>query len=114
MASNMTRTSSSGWIPRRTTKRTSPMMSLRSKRFGTPNFCAQIAFAKTSAFTSTLLSSTFDFLLWYSKDKPEASEKYQQIYEPREPIENPNERYICVETARGEIIDLSVAQKTGK
>src|SRR5262249_29401493 len=33
--------------------------------------------------------------------------------EPRPPIENPYERYICVETADGEIIDLSLAQKLG-
>ena len=87
---------------------------LMDEVFGKPNFCAEIAFAKTSAFTSTLLSSTFDFLLWYSKDKPKATDKYRQLYEPREPIENPNERYICVETVKGEVIDLSVAQKTGK
>jgi adenine-specific DNA-methyltransferase len=82
--------------------------------FGRNNFCAEIAFAKTSAFTSTLLSSTFDILLWYARDKRRATEKYRQLYEPREPIENPQERYICVETSDGRIIDLSVAQKTGK
>jgi adenine-specific DNA-methyltransferase len=81
---------------------------------GRSNYCAEIAFAKTSAFTSTLISSTFDFLLWYSKDRVRSLEKYRQLYEPREPIENPQERYICVETPDGQIVDLSVAQKTGK
>jgi adenine-specific DNA-methyltransferase len=82
--------------------------------FGASNFCAEIAFAKTSSFTSSLISSVFDTLLWYAKDRKQAVTKYRPLYEKREAIENPYERYICVETARGEIIDLSVAQKLGR
>jgi adenine-specific DNA-methyltransferase len=79
--------------------------------FGADNFCSMIPFSKTSGFTPTLLSSVCDYLLWYAKDR--ARVKYFQLYEAREAIENPNERYICVETLEGEIIDLSVAQKKG-
>src|SRR6266511_3116183 len=82
--------------------------------FGANSFCGEIAFAKTSSFTSTLLSSIFDILLWYSKDKSSLTSKYHQLYGVREPIENPYERYICVETEDGRIIDLPLAQKMGR
>ncbi|MCR4414261.1 MAG: site-specific DNA-methyltransferase [Thermoguttaceae bacterium] len=76
------------------------------------NFCAIIAFSKTSGQTSSLLSETTDYLLWYARDRRQV--RYRQLYEPRRPIENPNERYVCVETPAGEIHDLSFAQKVGK
>jgi adenine-specific DNA-methyltransferase len=37
--------------------------------FSPESFCALIAFAKTATFTSSLLSSSYDFLLWYAKSK---------------------------------------------
>lgn len=80
--------------------------------FGPNNFCSVITFSKTSGATPTLLASVSDYLLWYAKNKSAA--KYYQLYEPRAPIENPYERYICVETPDGRIIDLSLAQKLGK
>ncbi|MFN3653405.1 MAG: site-specific DNA-methyltransferase [Armatimonadota bacterium] len=79
--------------------------------FGAENFCSQIAFTKTSGFTPKLLSSVFDYILWYAKAKPNV--KYTQLFERRAEIENPYERYICVETPDGQVIDLSVAQKLG-
>lgn len=78
---------------------------------GASNFCGLIPFTKTSGFTPRLLSSVCDYLLWYAKDREKA--RYRQLYIPRPDIENPRERYICVETPEGKIIDLSVAQKTG-
>jgi adenine-specific DNA-methyltransferase len=80
--------------------------------FGFENFCAEICFAKTSGRTPRLLPQVSDYLIWYSKDKPNA--KFRALFEPRPPIENPYERYICVETPEGKIIDLSVAQKLGQ
>jgi adenine-specific DNA-methyltransferase len=79
--------------------------------FGADCFCAEIAFAKTSGRTPRLLSEVSDYLIWYSRDKERT--KYRQLFEPRPPIENPHERYICVETPTGKIIDLSLAQKLG-
>lgn len=79
--------------------------------FGADNFCASITFAKTSGRTSTLLSQVSDYVLWYAKEKSKT--KYRQVYEPRPPIENPHERFICVETPNGQVIDLSLAQKLG-
>src|SRR5207245_6623110 len=78
---------------------------------GDENFCGMIAFAKTTGQTSTLLSETADYLLWYARNRSLAY--FTPLFEPRKPIENPNERYVCVETAAGEIHDLSLKQKLG-
>jgi len=88
------------------------MRAVLDEVFGAENFCSLITFSKTTGATPTLLASVCDYLLWYAKDKNKT--KYREIFEPRQPIENPNERYICVETPDGRIIDLSVAQKSGK
>jgi adenine-specific DNA-methyltransferase len=80
--------------------------------FGDSNFCAVISFAKTTGQTTKVLSQTADSILWYAKQR--TSVKSRDLFESRKPIENPNERYVCVETADGRIIDLSVRQKTGE
>jgi adenine-specific DNA-methyltransferase len=85
--------------------------SLLDEVFGSENFCALIPFVKTSGQTPKLLSGMFDYLIWYSRDKTHV--KYRQLYLERPDIENPEERYICIETPDGRIIDLSFAQKTG-
>jgi adenine-specific DNA-methyltransferase len=46
--------------------------------FGAENSVTSIVFAKTTSSTSNLLSSVFDTLLWYAKDKKEV--KYNQLY----------------------------------
>jgi len=46
--------------------------------FGDDNFCGEIVFSKTTGLTSRLVASTFDYLLWYAKDKKKA--KYRQLY----------------------------------
>lgn len=79
--------------------------------FGAQNFVSIITFSKTSGATSALLAGVSDYLLWYAKEKDRA--KYGDLFESRSPIENPHERYICVETPDGNIIDLSLAQKLG-
>ncbi|HSW43578.1 MAG TPA: site-specific DNA-methyltransferase [Patescibacteria group bacterium] len=85
--------------------------SLLDEVFGSENFCGLIAFTKTSGATSALLPSVSDYLLWYGRDRSRA--KYRSLFEARPAIENPYERYICVETPDGRIVDLSVAQKMG-
>ena len=84
---------------------------LMDEVFGADNFCSLIPFTKTSSFTPKLLSSVCDYLLWYSRSK--SVTKYSQLYVERADIENPRERYICVETPTGEIVDLSLNQKLG-
>jgi adenine-specific DNA-methyltransferase len=79
--------------------------------FGRTCFQALIAFAKTTGQTSNTLGETSDYILWCSKS---LLPKVRPCFEARPPIENPFERYVCVETAEGQIIDLSVKQKTGE
>jgi len=46
--------------------------------FGVTNFCGQITFIKTAALTGNLLSSNYDYLLWFSKDITQV--KYRQLF----------------------------------
>ena len=49
---------------------------------GEDNFVSLIAFAKTSAFTSNTLSSTYDYVVWYAKRRETV--KYRSLWKPRE------------------------------
>lgn len=77
--------------------------------FGAENFCRITSVEKTSGQSSELPASICDFLLWYAKDRERV--KVRRLFVERDPFENPYERYVCVETPDGKIIDLSVAQK---
>ncbi len=52
--------------------------SLMSEIFGEKNYIAEIPFKTTSAFASTTLSRSADFIIWYSKDQSKI--KYRQLY----------------------------------
>jgi adenine-specific DNA-methyltransferase len=80
--------------------------------FGSDNFCGQIAFAKTTGQSGGKIRSVFDYLLWYARDIDRV--KVRSVFTSREAIENPDERYVCVETPDGDLIDLSKAQKSGR
>jgi len=43
--------------------------SLLDEVFGEDNLCGQIAFQKTGGFAPTLISSVYDYILWYAKRK---------------------------------------------
>src|SRR5262249_53778560 len=79
---------------------------------GDNNFAGQISFAKTTGQSGGAIPSVSDYLLWYGKNITSLKIRSGSI--PKPPIDNPNERYVCVETPLGEIIDLSVKQKTGE
>jgi len=49
--------------------------------FGASNFCGQIAFSKTTGLTSRLIASTFDYLLWYSRNIEKT--KYRRLWSAR-------------------------------
>ncbi|MBK1625421.1 site-specific DNA-methyltransferase [Afifella marina] len=85
---------------------------LMDEVFGEENFVSQIPFSKTSGATSNLLGATADYIIWYSKFRD--CTKYRKVVRKIDPIPNPRERYVCVETEEGEIVDLSVKQKTGE
>lgn len=69
--------------------------------FGAENFVAPIAFAKTTSSTSNLLSSVFDTLLWYAKDKTKV--KYRPLYGTKVRGQQGATGYTRVRTVDGEI-----------
>ena len=87
------------------------LRALMDEVFGEGNFVSLIPFAKTSGATSSQLATTCDYILWYAKSRANSVSKYRQLRVEVNPIPNVNERYVCVETPEGEIIDLSVKQK---
>ncbi len=80
--------------------------------FGDQNFAGQILFSKTTGQSGGAIPSVSDYLLWYARSLPELKRRIVTVAKP--PIDNPKERYVCVETESGELIDLSLKQKTGE
>lgn len=79
--------------------------------FGSENFLGLITFSKTSSFTSTTLSSTCDFLLWYCKDIKNV--KYRNLWQPKvERTEGGT--YTWIELEDGSIRRLSKPEITGE
>jgi adenine-specific DNA-methyltransferase len=85
---------------------------LMDEVYGADNFCALVVLAKSSAQSSQLVPGVADFLLWYGKAKEHI--KYRELFADKGEFENPTERYVCVETPNGDVIDLTVAQKSRK
>ena len=77
--------------------------------FGVGNTCAIITFAKSSATTSSLLSSPNDFLLWYAKDQQ--SVKYHQLYRVKKVGGPGGQEYSKALSNIGEVRSLTVAEK---
>lgn len=55
---------------------------LMEEVFGPNNVCGLIAFQKTGGFAPTLLSSVYDYLVWYAKDKTKV--KYRKLFHEKE------------------------------
>jgi adenine-specific DNA-methyltransferase len=58
---------------------------LMDEVFGERNFCSQISFQTTTGQSSTLLPSTADYILWYSKNID--SVKYKALFYPKDEID---------------------------
>jgi len=54
---------------------------LMDEVFGSENFCGLIAFQKTGGFAPTLLSSVYDYIIWFGKHKDQV--KYRKPLRPR-------------------------------
>jgi adenine-specific DNA-methyltransferase len=80
--------------------------------FGERNFAGQILFSKTTGQSGGAIPSIADYLVWFAKDRSQL--KVRSVTMPKPPIDNPAERYVCVETPDGQLIDLSYAQKAGE
>ena len=85
--------------------------SLLDEVFGEENHIAQLLFTKTSGRTPQFVSNISDYILWYARDR--SSTKFRKLLAPKEAIDNPEERYVCVEDSLGRLIDLSLRQKSG-
>ncbi len=85
---------------------------LMDEVFGERNFAGQISYLTTTGQSGGAIPSVSDFLVWYSKDIEKL--KKRPVLVPKAPIDNPKERYVCVEPRLGELIDLSFAQKVGE
>ncbi|MDO3434522.1 site-specific DNA-methyltransferase [Rhizobium sp. CBN3] len=84
---------------------------LMDEVFGEQNFCREIVLLKASAQSSNITPSVADFIIWYSKSLKTI--KFRELYGEVAPFHNPTERFVCIETPDGKLIDLTVAQKTG-
>ncbi len=51
--------------------------------FGAANFCGLIAFRTTGGQSTSLLSTSTDFLLWYAKEKESAKGRFSRPYVPK-------------------------------
>jgi adenine-specific DNA-methyltransferase len=85
---------------------------LMDEVFGSENFCSLIGVEKTTGQTDALLATVYDYVVWFGKKKE--CVKFRLLQNEKPAISNSQERYVCVETPDGEIIDLSVAQKVGQ
>ena len=67
--------------------------------FGESNACATIPFVTTSSQTSELLASTFDFLLWYARDRTMV--KFRRLHRRKSPGQEGGTKYNSVELPSG-------------
>lgn len=55
---------------------------LMDEVFGAENICGQIAFQKTGGFAPTLVSTVYDYVLWYAKNKELV--KYRKLFKKKD------------------------------
>ena len=80
--------------------------------FGQENACSIIPFVTTSSQTSELLSSTFDFLLWYAKNR--AMVKFRQLYKSKAVGAEGGTKYNSIELPSGEQITRKILTERGR
>ena len=78
--------------------------------FGNKNFAHLIAFQKTGFLGGKTLDATYDYLVWYAKDKPHM--RFRPIFEERS--SHSLLRYNYVEQNNGKDIKLTKAQLMGE
>lgn len=76
--------------------------------FGIENYCAVIAFVKTTSQTAELLASVSDYILWYAKDKTQI--KYRQLFSARDRVEAIQKTYQKAELPDGSIRNLRASE----
>jgi len=83
---------------------------LMDEIFRPSNFCALIAFRKTSGLTGRTIAGVCDYLLWYAKDRDQV--KVRQLFMPRAGAAD--EAYRFLEKSDGDIITLTHSQLLGE
>jgi adenine-specific DNA-methyltransferase len=83
---------------------------LMDEIFGVDNYCGLIAFQKTGGFSPKLLSSVYDYLVWYAKSKSDI--KYRKLYGLR-PKAMIDAGYTWIELENGERRRLTSSEKEG-
>lgn len=73
---------------------------------GSENFCAEIAFRKTSGIESELLASSKDWLVWYAKDRRKI--KFRPLYKEKVAGETGAEQFDLLEDLNGHIRKATV------
>jgi len=84
---------------------------LMDEVMGSENFCGLIGFQKTGGFAPTLLSSVYDYLLWFAKSKDHV--KYRKLFRPR-PKTMIDSGYTWIESENGERRRLTSQEVTGE
>jgi adenine-specific DNA-methyltransferase len=79
--------------------------------FGGNNFCAIIAFAKTTGFESNVISTAGDYILWYSKERERV--KYHPLFIKAE-RDSGIGGYRWVQLADGSVRSLTAAELRGE
>ncbi|WP_228760026.1 site-specific DNA-methyltransferase [Pseudactinotalea sp. HY158] len=82
--------------------------SLLDEVFGSANFINQIAFTKTTSQTSEFIPATYDYIIWYGKDRD--ATKYRPLFLQKEPSAMYG-TYRKVETDDGKIRNLSSGER---
>ncbi len=83
--------------------------SVMDEVFGSENFASMITFVKNSGQSTTLLSSNFDYLIWYAKDITKV--KYRQLYYGKVIGNEYSERYDQIELSDGTRRSLTMDEK---
>jgi adenine-specific DNA-methyltransferase len=76
---------------------------------GEDNFIAQIAFAKTSGYTTNFLTGICDYLLWYGKDRE--STKFRQPYNLKEAGGSGASKYTRIQLTDGSTRTMTASEK---
>ena len=85
--------------------------SLIDEVFGESNFCGQISFRTTGGQSNSLLASSFDILLWYSKTKSQV--KYRSLFAEKPQGADGSGQYVLLEHPDG-VIPPSIMTKEQK
>lgn len=86
--------------------------SLLDEVFGSENFVAQIAFAKTSGYQTNFLTGICDYLLWYGKDIDLV--KYRQLYNEKTAGEAGAAKYNRIRLPDGTMRLLTQDERSGE